>query len=667
MKLKLPGKRFFHGLAFRHSIRLVMTSGLILLIPLMVFYVLLSIIVLQTSFSKTLGQHDYDVNYYRSCISHVKRIPEKLLSTLENSHLSDSMIILNIQSILYNDTGLYQNFIKGIRITLEPGVYSGSPGCFAIEGFIKDRKAEIRVLSGARDAFCEGDGYTLPKKLNKEVWGEPFHDSVGGKELRGTYSIPFWTIRECKKTFAGVLTLDLSMHFIDNCFQWDYADCLPEDDRRYNVLLSSDGFIIQASDSVLRNRKVERIKDDLKAKDLKSITARIKSGIVWINQPIDSSGSWDFLNIKPRNHFSICSKIGDPVPDWYFVSVYSANDPILYWYKIMLILVYGISLLILFPAFIYRIRKIATPIERLAEASRKLGERDFSVTFPKRKQKDEITQLTTNIAFMRDELNSYIENLRVTMAAKERIESEMKVAHMIQMGMLPREFTMPENWELFAMLDPARAVGGDLYDFFYLDADHLCIAIGDVAGKGVPGSLFMMVARTLLRSTAKLRLPVNEMIGDINRELCRENPNQMFVTFFAGIVNLRTGDMEFCNAGPNYPYILQPDGRLQQIRIRSGIPMGIFPDTTYTREYYTFNPQEVLILVTDGIAEAQNISDEFFGEDNLAATLISLTSKNARELTELLIIELKRFAEGAEQSDDITILSLRYEGRDRIM
>jgi sigma-B regulation protein RsbU (phosphoserine phosphatase) len=137
----------------------------------------------------------------------------------------------------------------------------------------------------------------------------------------------------------------------------------------------------------------------------------------------------------------------------------------------------------------------------------------------------------------------------------------------------------------------------------------------------------------------------------------------MFVTFFAGIINLNTGVMEFCNAGHNYPYIVQPDGRLQQLRIRNGIPMGIFSDTVYTRDQYRFNPQEALILVTDGITEAQNVSDDFFGEDNLASTLVRLAGRNTREMTELLIVELKRFAEGAEQSDDITILSLRYTGR----
>jgi sigma-B regulation protein RsbU (phosphoserine phosphatase) len=299
------------------------------------------------------------------------------------------------------------------------------------------------------------------------------------------------------------------------------------------------------------------------------------------------------------------------------------------------------------------------------EATHKIGHGDFNVQLPVRKSRDEIAQLTKAFFIMQEELRTYVKYLEETTIAKEKIESELKVAHSIQMGMLPRGFNTPENWDLFATLDSAKAVGGDLYDFFYLDDDHLCIAIGDVAGKGVPASLFMMVTRTLFRSIAATKQPLADLMMSLNEALCSENPNQMFVTFFTGIVNLKTGVMEFCNAGHNYPYIVGKDSKLNQLKIRNGLPLGVFENQTYTTSHYTFHPNEIIVLTTDGITDALNGNDDFFGEAKLAATLTALASKDAMSLTELLIAEVKRFSLGTEQADDITILALQY--KDSIM
>ena len=322
---------------------------------------------------------------------------------------------------------------------------------------------------------------------------------------------------------------------------------------------------------------------------------------------------------------------------------------------------FGISIIILLLTTIFITRRMTRPIVRLEEATRKIGQGDFNARLPVRKSKDEIARLTKAFSMMQEQLRSFILNLQETTMAKEKIESELNVAHQIQMGMLPRGFSTPENWDLFATLDPAKAVGGDLYDFFYLDADHLCIAIGDVAGKGVPASLFMMVTRTLLRAKAVAGTPINMVMKSINHELCQDNPSQMFVTFFAGIVDLKTGRMEFCNAGHNYPYILDIKENTRQLKVRNGLPLGIYETADYTVGNFSFKPGEILVLTTDGITEALNVANNFFGEAKLAASLTALANRNTKALTELLIGELKRFSSGAEQADDITILALQYK------
>jgi sigma-B regulation protein RsbU (phosphoserine phosphatase) len=322
---------------------------------------------------------------------------------------------------------------------------------------------------------------------------------------------------------------------------------------------------------------------------------------------------------------------------------------------------WGISIFILLFTTIWITRRLTRPIVRLVAATRKIGQGDFNAQLPVRKSRDEIAQLTNAFSVMQDELRTYIQHLEETTSAKEKIESELKVAQEIQMGMLPRGFETPENWEIFATLDPAKAVGGDLYDFFYLDDKHLCLAIGDVAGKGVPASLFMMVTRTLLRAKASNGQPLDKLMKSLNEELCKDNPNQMFVTFFVGIVDLDTGVMEFCNAGHNYPYIIAKNGTVQQLKIRTGLPLGIFPESEYETSSYKFRPFEIIVLTTDGITDALNKSNDFFGEANLAAYLTSVAQKDTKSITELLIAEVKRFSNGAEQADDITILVLQYK------
>ncbi len=191
----------------------------------------------------------------------------------------------------------------------------------------------------------------------------------------------------------------------------------------------------------------------------------------------------------------------------------------------------------------------------------------------------------------------------------------------------------------------------------------MCIAIGDVAGKGVPASLFMMVTRTLLRAKAKPGQKPGELMASINAELCQDNPSDMFVTFFIGIVNLTNGVMEFCNAGHNYPYIIENSGAVRQLKVRNGIPLGVFGDTPYETSVYTFRPNEILVVTTDGITDALSSTNDFYGEAQLAAALASLAHKDTRSLTELLIAEVKRFSSGAEQADDITILTLQYKDK----
>jgi len=247
---------------------------------------------------------------------------------------------------------------------------------------------------------------------------------------------------------------------------------------------------------------------------------------------------------------------------------------------------------------------------------------------------------------------------------KERLEEGLKLAHDIQMSMLPKIFPpFPERRDLdiFAAITPAKKVGGDFYDFFFLDEDRLCFAIGDVSGKGVPAALFMAVIKTLFKASAGRAENPGEILSTVNREICRDNDAQMFTTLFCGILDTRTGEIRFSNGGHNRPYHLSRAG-VEQVPKTGGRVLGLLEETSFGGSRLVLAPGETLFLYTDGVTEALDPAGQFFSERRLEAILSQIKFATAREQIEHLTREITLFAAGAEQSDDITTLAIRYLG-----
>ena len=248
---------------------------------------------------------------------------------------------------------------------------------------------------------------------------------------------------------------------------------------------------------------------------------------------------------------------------------------------------------------------------------------------------------------------------------KERLEEGLKLAHDIQMSMLPETFPpFPERRDLdiFAAIAPAKKVGGDFYDFFFLDDDRLCFAIGDVCGKGVPAALFMAVITTLFKAIAGRAQNPSEILSAVNREIYRENDAQMFTSLFCGILDTRTGEIRYSTGGHNPPYHISRSG-VQQVPKTGGRVLGLIEETTYDGSRLVLGSGETLFLYTDGVTEALDQGGQLFSERRLEATLSQTKLAPAQEQIEYLINQIALFAAGAEQSDDITTLAIRYLGK----
>lgn len=277
--------------------------------------------------------------------------------------------------------------------------------------------------------------------------------------------------------------------------------------------------------------------------------------------------------------------------------------------------------------------------------------------------KDDLNVLTVlaNIAAIR------IEQARLAeIEQAERLRArELEHAALIQRSILPGEtppFAHRKDIALHAAMVPAKEVGGDLFDFFMLDNEHLGFVVGDVSGKGVPAALFMAITRTLLRATAENQKGPGECFNYMNRALAEGNATGMFVTLFYGVLDTKTGDLDFANAGHNPPYIFLADGKLRKLSQKSGPMLGIFDGHEYRTLTTRIEIGEGILLYTDGVTEAVNKDGIFFGEERLESYLAGHKSMEARPLVQTLHAAVSDFAKGTPQADDITVLALRYLG-----
>jgi sigma-B regulation protein RsbU (phosphoserine phosphatase) len=308
-------------------------------------------------------------------------------------------------------------------------------------------------------------------------------------------------------------------------------------------------------------------------------------------------------------------------------------------------------------------RGISRPIVNLTEEIKNI--KDFPLALSSEDETAEVADLKDAFNQMGDQLKEYMENLKETTAAKERIESELKIAHDIQMGILPKIFpAFPDRpeFDIYATLEPAKEVGGDLYDFFFMDDDHFCFTVGDVSGKGVPAALFMAITKTLIKTKATQGLKAENILIRVNEDLSLDNPSVMFVTLFLGILNVRTGELDYCNGGHNPPYLIHTNGSLEPMETTNGMALGVVEDFQYTSKRIVLEKGTTIFMYTDGITEAMSEREELFSEERLENELSVLKDKSTKEMAAGIMERIRIFSEGVPQFDDITMLMLRFYG-----
>lgn len=335
--------------------------------------------------------------------------------------------------------------------------------------------------------------------------------------------------------------------------------------------------------------------------------------------------------------------------------------------KVFFVLVSLLALVIIGQS-IYLHRVILRPVKQIvSEASRfaSYNTPNEKKLEDKIKTHDEIGLLASSIDQMEERIMQYVDDLTRVTAEKERINTELSLASRIQADMLPNIFpAFPDHaeFDIYASMDPAKEVGGDFYDFFLVDDDHLCMVMADVSGKGIPAALFMMSSKIILANNAMSGKTPAQILTDTNEVICANNREEMFVTVWLGILELSTGKLTAANAGHEYPALRQPEGNFALYKDKHGFVLGCVSGMKYKEYEIQLLPGSKLFLYTDGVPEATDKSQEQFGTDRMLASLNEACSAAPDGILKNVRRSVNDFVRDAEQFDDLTMLCIEYKG-----
>lgn len=587
------------------------------------------------------------VNKIEGILTGVENTPRYLAVSLERQNVYTQAGI----DRLIRDTLTANADIYGVAIAFEPYVFHRKALYCPYVYRGKDGFTTVNIENIYN--YLYWDWYQIPKELGKPVWSEPYYGE-GGKIIMTTYSAPFYGSGD-KKILMGIAASAVSLAWLE-----DIVSRISIYKSGYAFLISQNGvFVSHPAKNLILNESIFSIAETFNDPGLRQIGRDMikgSSGFVPMKSYFTGKKSWMYYAPIRSTGWSVGLIISE---DELFADIVALSN------KILIIGITGFVFMLLIVLFFSG--RVTRPLNALARKSVEISKGNLDVQLPVPKSHDEVGELTLSFENMRKELKNYIANLAATTATKERIESELKIAHTIQMSFLPKQFPpFPEKveFDLYAMLEPAKEVGGDFYDFFLLDDDHLFFSIGDVSGKGVPAALFMAVTKTLIKGLAKQGLSPSEALEKVNYELYRDNESMMFVTVFCGLLNFRTGELLFTNAGHNPPLIVYSGAGAEWLQIPAGLVLGVSESPAYLTEKIYLKKGEMLLMYTDGVTEAMNNSKEFYSDEGLMQTVGSCGLSGPSDIVKHIVQSVREFALDEPQADDITLFALKFKGRE---
>ena len=553
---------------------------------------------------------------------------------------ADSMFVYS-RGMLLNNPDFYN-----CSIAFEPYYFKDKGRYFsAYTKYIGD---SIRTIQGGNDnyQYFYMDWYLMAKLLDKPSWTEPYTDidvATNTSEMVTSYCQP---LKNHQGEVIGVINTSLSLNWLSHTIS-----AVKPFPNSYSIMIGRGGTYFVHPDSTKITRQTiftQTIEHpDAALTALGHAMQRGEEGLKQMN--IDGKDCYVFY--KPLGQTGCSMAVVCPESDIFHGFDRLRNS-------VRAIVFVGLFLMLFF--FIRVITSELQPLRRLAEEAETIASGQFDTQLPELQRIDEIGQLSQSFGNMQQSLVKYIEELKDTTIQKASIERDLSIASDIQMGMLPVKFPTKEDRDdvqLYASLTPAKAVGGDLFDFYFRD-EKLFFCIGDVSGKGVPASLFMAVTRALFRTITSHEALPERTVGGINDTMSDNNDSNMFVTLFVGVLDLPTGRLRYTNAGHDAPLLIDKNGeRIGFLPVDSNLPAGVVSGWKYTSQETFIDPYTTIFLYTDGLTEAENTERELFGDERL----LSVAQPDKPDLIiDKITKAIQGFVGSAEQSDDLTMMAIQY-------
>ncbi|MFH1136524.1 MAG: SpoIIE family protein phosphatase [Pseudomonadota bacterium] len=582
----------------------------------------------------------------------IAKVPGDMAVFLEIATWDKTVLHNLIKQMVANNKEVFGSAAAFEPFALDRFVKAQSPYYYKSESGIKSAQ-----LGTADYDYFQWDWYQIPRELGRPVWSEPYLDAEVSGALMSTYSAPFFWPEKAgqPRRVRGIITADISLVWLT-----ELISSIKAGQTGYGFIISHNGVFITYPDEkmILKESLFSLAVDnnDPQLREVGRMMLHHDSGFMRLESTLTPTPVYLAFTRAPSTGWSLAVLFPEEEL-LHELRELNRRDSLLA----------GAGGILLFLVVLFIARSITGPLRKVSAATAKVAEGDLDVDLSDIKGRDEVGRLARAFTRMSSDLKKYIQDLTETTAAKERIESELNIASQIQKSNLPSTFPPFPNhceFDLFAVMQPAREVGGDFYDFFFINDNTLALVIADVSGKGVPAALFMMVSRTLIKSIARQGKSPAQALAEANDLLCQGNDAAMFVTVFLGFYDIYSGRMTFANGGHNPALILKADGRVRTFAKAKGVALGFMPDLEYQTGEEELEPGDALVLYTDGVTEAFSPREEMFGEERFKELLGTMAKTHPQELCQKVVLVLDDFQK-ERQFDDITLLSLRRERKSR--
>ena len=556
---------------------------------------------------------------------------------------ADSMFVYS-RSLLQNNPDFYN-----CSIAFEPYYFKNYGRYFS--AYSKHVGDSIRTIQGGSDhyQYFFTDWYLMPTLLDHPCWTEPYVDldvATNTSEMVTSYCR---AIKDKNGKLIGVINTSLSLNWLSQTIS-----AVKPYPNSYSIMIGRGGtFFVHPDSTKITRQTIFTQTMETPDTAMVALGHAMQRGEEGMKQ-MELGGEKCYVFYEPLGQTGCSMAIVCPESD-----IFGGFDRLSR--TVMTIVLVGLLLMLYF--FIRIITRELSPLRRLAVEAETIASGQFDTQLPDFQRTDEIGQLSHSFAGMQQSLVKYIDELKNTTAQKASIESELQVASGIQMGMLPKKFpTYPErdDVQLYALLTPAKEVGGDLFDFYFRD-EKLFFCIGDVSGKGVPASLFMAVTRAVFRTVSARESMPDHIMAALNQTMVDMNETNMFVTLFIGVLDLPTGRMHYCNAGHDAPLLVGAGVGL--LSCDANIPVGVMPSWKYTLQEAQIFTGTTIFLFTDGLTEAEDATHNQFRMERIndvAAQTLAHHQQEPRQLIGLMTDAVHQFVGDAEQSDDLTLMAIQY-------